>query len=1031
MARRFRFAGLRPPAYAPRVDVVRTPLWQRSTFNRAGAPDNYPIYDVEGDPPFGGGAVTLSTPAVTKSFMHFRNPGTMYLSQAVDTSMAWVADKYFAFKCYFELDSTTGRIVLFSQRSSLDNGGPFVEVRDGYLAAGWYDTDLKKEVFVRTSAPVIEPGYVYYLYYRKWFPRGGLNAGFNAFYTPAGSNWANSVHQGGTGGGITAKYCYDSFVWRRFPRTAPAGGYNDYTGYDAKSFIKPSGAAYNFYTNNSSPRACVSATISDSSFLTGPYPASGDYGATGVVLSEVGLDQATTAGDIVAINGGANLTFLLDHVGMLLQIYDDRAGSTILGDAYRIIEFIDAQHVRVVAKDGSAPAFAFASGVQKVSVFMGVSLVKSDGYDQSKHPDSDQYPIEAFGSSLASNPLNGVQQFNGRAWSWAWGVFAYDGATTDGGSNKVGRPNIFEDCTSALGAGTRISSASEVGTDVFGLQGSTNPLDGRLPCSGVPAGELEVDNTYARVAVNTTPYYPIVWAAPVGSATAPSSTQPNALLEVALDTSSTSAAKPTWGAARGVTAGTRLLRVSFYDLDNNVESAPGDLVQVRVQPEDTSNPSAAVSLVLSGLPPPVDRGVRVARRIRLSAANGTDLFLAAQIDNASAYSAEILIDDVAMQRVGVAIDAEEIVSSFGAPPRGKYVAFAGSRLVIGALDGQEDGFAFSKAFSPSVFPVGNVYAVDTGHSGITGLCELSKALVVFKRDAVMPYVFNQQEQPELQRAIRGDGCIAHSTIASLEDRVYYATDRGIAVLLSDWSPFFIGWRVRGTTDSLDPNRLHLAHGGINRSRSQYLLAAVNSAGDHLRIGAEFQHPMAGEDFTRTELMEGHRFALYSDPSCVSLASVSPAGGGRPVLVGGTEEGFVVWLDRSDVLHCLSEPGIDTLELEGDLGAPQREGFERGELESFWETREFNFESPEINKRACLLDLSRVAGSGALEVALYRNQEATPTGTKPIDNSLAFSTVELADTLQEARSIRLRFSNPNPTAFELLDLTVRYEEEDSR
>jgi hypothetical protein len=1016
----FRFAGLLPPAYAPTAEVVRTPLWEANRFVRApGDPDNAPILDVEGNPI----SVTTSTPAVTKRCFGNRNPGTGYLAQASESAMAWGPDKYFAFKCYFELESVSGRIPLYSRRASLQSGGPFVEVRDGYIYCGWWDVDLKEEVWVRTSQPVIRPGHKYYLYHRKFYPRGGLAAGANSFWTPAGSNWANSVHTG-VSAGVTKTSCYDALIWREIPRSPPStSDYFAWTGHDLKSFRYP---AFNYFANGSSPRACVSATLADSDFSpTDPYALRGVLGPDGIVMFEAALDETLTSGDVVALDLAAtNFRFLLDHVGMLLQVTDGSAFSTHHHQAYRIVEFIDHQRVRVITPAGLSPGFSFiAADAARVTVFTGTSLVKSANYDRSRTPDPADYAVELFGSSLAANPLNGVQPFDGRRWSFAYGIFQSDG-TNDGGGNKTGQPDIFEDASTALVA--EIASCSEVGTDFFGLQGSTNPLDGSLPCQGIPAGELHVNA--AHTAVDTQPYHAITWGAAVGDSTAPASTQPNAAKELALDVASSSIAKPTWGFSRPAAAGRRYARITFVDVENDEESAPGERLTIQVPSEDSANPSSAVSIVFSGLPVSVDRGRRISRRIRMSVAGGTDLFTAAEVDDPRAASAEVRLDDVLMQQGG-AIDVEAIAASLGAPPRARIVAFSQGRLFLAGLEDQEDGVAFSLAYSPGIVPPQNVFPVDTGESGITGLVELAGAMVVLKRDAVMAYTIDADERAVLERGTRGDGCTSQASIAKLEDRVYYMSDRGPVVLLAEgWTPFFLGWRLQGLIrDTLDVASFARSVGGINRQRGQYHVTAarIGDPEGALRIGVEFIHPMVGEDTLRAELIRGHRYSLYEHPTCTALGSVQPRGGGPPRMIFGTADGFCLWADddRTRLMGMAQDPDLRP-GLEGTLGAA-------GILERRWSTKEWDASTPELDKVVYYLDVSRRPTAGALTIDCFRNRLDVAAGSVQLDLTKAFSSDEVGSILQESRSFRFLFRTSDDVDFELLNLVVRPAEVDSR
>lgn len=1027
---KLRLAGIRKPAWKPKVALVRRPLWAP---NRTGDP----IYSVSGDPAFGGSAVTLATPAVVNRCWHNYNPGTVYLKQDADSAMAWTIDRYFAFKCFFELDSVSGRIPIWSRRSSLDNGGPFIEVRDGYVYAGWYDVELKEEVWVRTDKPIVEPGYTYYLYHRKWFPRGGVN-NTNAFYSPAGSNWLNSVH---TGTLVTNTFVFDSLIVRRVPKAAQTG-YYDFTGYDLKSY--KANAAYDYPANGSSARACVSFTIADSTFSpNNPYSWGFLPGATGCVAANVAVNRAATnaAGDRIILDGATSgPRFLLDHVGMLCQVADDSGATPLRSDVYRIVEFISALEVRVVNQADASPAFALPAANCAVHIFSGVSLVKSPNYDRSKSPDPEAYAVEAFGTSLASNVLNGVQPFRGRRWSLAWNVVS--NGTADVNGNRVGLPDIFEDISVRLG--TQVSSAIEVGTDLFGTQGSTNPLDGSLPWQGVPLGELQADNTFVRVAVDTRPYHVINWAAPAGSATAPASTLPNSALALALDASATSVTPPAWDYSRAVTAGERLLRVSFFDPDNNEESEPGDLVTFEIPIEDGSNPSAGVSLRLTGLPYPTESDRRIQRRIRLSLANGFDLFTVLDHGQDSS-SVEFEIDEISMA-FGSAVTEGTIQGLYGRPPRARFVAFTSGRLLAANLRGQPDGLAYSRPYLPETFAPENVTPIDTGDAEITGLVTIGPTIFVFKRNAILGYRFDNFSQPFLTSSVRGDGCVAPSSIAALEDRIYYLSDRGPMVLPLEASvPFFVGWRFKGLPR--DTGSQHLSHSAINRGRSQCLMTYAEAPGAPMdrALAMDFDHPMDGEDTTRAELVSGHRMGRREWARISSMAY--GIGGLQPRMACGTEDGFVAWMDVEGEPEIMRASGTG---LEGRAGsvavdasdwtnwdhvvydsaglwAPDGQWLSVpgvGVVRSLWSTKTFNAGTPDIRKNAYYLDVERDVGAGKMTIDVYKDQGPT-VGPVTIDLSLSYSSEELGGILQEARSFRFAMrAHEVGVRYDLLSVTLR-------
>ncbi len=921
----FRYAGLRGPQSLPKVEILRAPLWKANKFVPAGDPDNDPIYAVEGDIAAGPTYPTMATPGAILQNYHYNNPGTKVLVQTASASMTWLKDSFFAFKCFIRMSSVTGRINIFSMRTSLGNGGPFLEIRDGYLYAGWYDTTLKQEVSIRTSIPVIEPGFVYYLYYRKWFPRGGLasvGGVHTARFTKSDSNWANSIFVTNLAAGMNNQMCFDSLIFRRVPRSAPSG-FNGYTGWDLKSVVQDTDATagfggglnYDYPANGSSARACISATAADSEPNFDPYLQF--LTPTGMVMEQAAIhgvlaQRGDNAGRI-QISTVPQFKFVLDHVGMLMElrdpslVYDKRV--------FRIVEFISFSSVKVIDVDGSVPQFGtvpLAAGVL-VSVYMGVSLVKSDNYDKSTAPDVDSYSVELFGSALQANQLNGVQPFKGEAWSFAYGIFP--GQTADAGGNVVGLPNIFEDvtavnCPAAPAAASELACAVEAGTDMFGLQGSLFAVPaGALPFSGTPLGELEVDTpgTFSHTSVDCTPYYDrdATVGGYAGVAAIPRSTKPSSAHTVA--NAGSAGGTLLWTDITNVPVGMRLARVLFYDRFRGRLSAPGEPFSINVPAEDVANPSASVELLFTLLPACPD-GAGFSTRIYMTPAASTVFFEVAQIDDDAPDSIAITIDIVTAS-LGEVLD----VTQLGVPPDAAFVAASQGRMCYANLPGQADGVAFSLPALHETVPVDNVFPANTGKNGITALVDFKKALVVFKRDAIIPVYFDSTTGLPLgPQTINADGCVSSGSIAALEDRIYYVSDRGPMVLLDGFQPFYVGNRLQTYfTDTIDKASLGKIVGAINRQRNQYVFTVKAAARTRMdqRFSLEFQHPTAGADFERAEMAGGHRAGLYEGPACTALGTVEPRGGGPEILVGGTDQGFVVWMDRQDHRMALSGPVI--------------------------------------------------------------------------------------------------------------------------
>lgn len=957
-----RFAGLLPPATLPDVEARRTPVWEENYFVGAGDPDNDPIWKANTarlDEDF-------TDPNADEKVFHYRNPGTGYALSSSASAMAWLVDTYFAFKCYFRLNQVTGRVPIYYQRSSLANGGTFIEVRDGYVHAGWYDTDQKREVFVRLSEAIVEPGKTYYLYYRKFYPRGGLTTP-NAFYYRAGSNWADTLPNN-SGTAAVNESCYDSLIVREIPREAPAasgalGAFHDWKPWHLKSFVNspPNGAVnYDYTAAGSETRACLSFVPADQDFGVNPYTLTRPYSGTGYVMFDVDVDAAASGGGggtEIAIDGATEvLRFTLDHVGMYLQV----AGPILNGFVYRITEFVSATVVRAVNQAGSGPGWSPATlAATKMSVFSGVSLIKSEGYDDSVSPDNAHYAVEVAGSSLVANPLNGVAPFDGRLWSVAYGIFSATGGV-DGGGNRVRLPDIFEDASVAHATGPeRIAHGGAIGCDNFGLQGThdsagfANPLDGSLPKDGIPCGELEVDSGFAHTCWDTAAYFPINFGvgATVASSVAPGSTQPNATRSLTLDPTASGAVVPVWSLITTAIAGTRVVRITFRDDTVLDQSYVSEELTVDVPLEDENNPSASVSLVFTRMPAPPD-GRAAVTTLYMSQVGSTDLYRRVDVPNREVDTVVVPIDDL-NDALGVALD----FTVLGAPPKCRYLRASQGRMSYANNPLQNDGVFYSVGLFPEQVPPTNIFPIDTGDAAITGLHDMLSTLVVFKATSISFWLFDPNTgAPTLVRTIRGVGCVSNQSITDLEDWVYFMSRRGPMVLTRDGSVSFIGKRMQSfLDDKLYRPGLADVSATIDERRNQviFTLRSNEDSGPGRRFGIEYEHSRGGED-ALDQIQHGHRFSTFLEPQCTALGNVEPDDSGHSLVVGGTKHGFLVWLNRSDTRMVMSGPehvaGSDylfgkhsltlasatdaqvDLELEGQMGAVVR-WYSSGEQEA--------------------------------------------------------------------------------------------------
>ena len=1065
-------AGLLKPQAVPTFELGRDPLFEANIFDTAGDVDNDAIEQL--DP---------TLPATTDLVYHYRIPGTAYIRQLGDPNMDWGPDKFFAFACLVRMNSVDGRIPLYSRRNSLRGGSPFVECRDGFLYIGWWDTSLKKEVYVRTTKPVLVPGVDTYIYVRKWYPRQGLVTGTEKAWggtaLAAVSNWQNSQFDNDIQAVSNDGLCHDMCVVRQVPKedlTSP-DNYDKWTGFDLKASIAyPGGAWNNWFTNGSSSRACVSFVLTESD-QSARLSAGESYDLTGPVLIDVATFDVTDT-DAVTI-AGTDQTFVLDHLGMLLQfsraVSPATASANFDGAVLRIVEILSVTKVRVINMDGTTPAFVagdFPAG-NHVIVSPDVALVKSDSYDDSTHPDEATYVLELFGSQLQEQPLNGITPFDGKVYGWKLGMFT---GLADADGNLLEEPDIFENASAKIGVDIR--SGSEIGCDDFG--DTTVPATvATLPFAGTTLGQLQVTGANALSCVDMRNHWTVAGVGP--PAGDPASSQPNKEQKITADAARSTSENDWHFSGQSPAEGTRRVRVRFLDPKNLAKSRIGEELLVRPAAEDEENPSRNLRLLLKGLPVSSDPQPTLLQ-IFMTIAEGGEFFLVGEVDSRS-DSFSINLDDALISSFDLLLDFTE-----GEPPFARVVGVAQSAMWYGDItrDGarQEDGIAFSKPFAPESVPSGQLAPVDTGNRvGVVGIKEFAGEAVIFKRNSIFRASIVTLADGSLGLSTRQiskrEGAVSEQSIQELEGRLYFLTDRGPSVFFAlDQEPVFIGKRIqRYFRDDVDKTYLTSVSAGINQLRDQYVWTSKDRS-THLiqdRFSVEFDHPFDG-DAAVNAVIAGHRFSQYEGPQLVALGSVVPKDGGPHVLVGGTVEGFMVWLDRSDTRAMLM--GFDddiwgalTLQhatgsifsgtydnlFEGPRGAvlrwldaakveqfgyivqayldqnsdlriiiqgdgkqeapvpPNTSTVSVGALLPHWSTREIDFGSPHIEKQGYFLDVSRaIKASGQLTVDVFRNLSATPQATKPtLDLTKAYSSEEIGRIVQEARSVRFLFKTVTP------------------
>lgn len=398
---RAKHAGVRPPVSRPKFELRRgAPLWTPNV--RDGA-----VANPEADP------IGPSSATDTRIY-HYQTDGNAYLEQPFDAEMAFEPSTtpanadVFAFKCLVKPHAITGRRLLYSNKGEgVASGGIFVDILDGKLRVGWYDTVLKKEVWIETSVPVFDPHHWHYVYVRKRYPSTTLGSGC----------WTDTVFS------LTASSLNDVMLVRRFRKTSASFFQRRTWDYKASASVRQ---FIGFTTD-------LEHTVTDSS---------------GIGL--VSRDDRTFTGNAAGQVTASAACFSADMLGMLFC----PGTGPFAGQSFVVNAFTSSTVVNVVDPvSGAAPDLS-ALVADPGGVYAGVKLVKSEGFDESENVDQSTYAINLFGSRLALDASGGVMPFVGEFASFAYIVES--GAT----------PNLFEPSNVGTAGGLTADLADD-GCDLF------------------------------------------------------------------------------------------------------------------------------------------------------------------------------------------------------------------------------------------------------------------------------------------------------------------------------------------------------------------------------------------------------------------------------------------------------------------------------------------------------------------------------------------------------------------------------------
>lgn len=877
-------AGVQAPTTEPSFTLDRFPIW-KPNVRGTGQDDTY-------DP------ILAALTSATKPNYHYNTVGNTYLRSVLDTStttlMSWVRDGYFHLKGYVRPRSVAGRIQLWRKSDASQGGGPFLDIVDGKARFGWYDIDLKTEVYVETTGIVFEPNCVHYVNIRKRWPiDDALEVNWqNSYFTDgrvrritinsAGTFPAGTIiTDGGAKRGLVTKYNggttmeYVALVGAFIIGDLVGGGHTV-----ATAPVRPMNDVFAVRRFRRSGEGLVSmmAVVGVSplrnrvSFTSNTLAAPAGTSATGLVSAPGAIYSGAAAG---VVNTSATAPamgnlFSLDMKGMYWVWgtgATDAAGS-VAGKKYRITAINSATQLVVQDEElGTTPNFASTTD-KPGGVFTGVELHFSTGFAASKSPDTSQGTIELMGSSIQGQSTAPFAAFDGEFYSMGWGITAGSASGTDA--------RCFESLDSSI-AGAAGTDPITIGSDEFAAEN----YDG---AAGEP-GALRYDDSRQVWCVDGRNY---------GAVFGANTSQPNTALVVAKDPHSPSVAPLATGSANPVFAyiqlpeewsAQRVIAVAFFDKTQNIVGNPSPFVTVKATAEDITNPSGAVRIRITNLPV-----ARVPSEVWIfeSVANGDvgALFRVAQVENGTSEAAIQFTDEETS--TGLVLD-----STNDQPPRCEIVETSGSRLVFGALEVQPDGCVASKPGFPGQVDFSKVFRLNSGFGDrVTGLKDLDGALVASKRRAIAAVAFDGSNNPLVQPISSGVGCVAHLTMQAKDGAVIFLSDKGLQAIMRQGvtnlgQPQWIGQKlIDFFANETDKREYIRAVACLNQRRAQYVLA--------LKLDGEVHQ------FARVSLEQkeggGLRFSLYEQPNVTALASVQSKDSGVERMVGGTEEGFVVWMD---------------------------------------------------------------------------------------------------------------------------------------
>lgn len=830
------------------------------------------------------------------------------------------------------------------------------------------------------------------------------------------------------------------------------------------------------------------------SFVTDIYKAPG-VGASGNVTQPFCLSSFTGAvNGIVAIKIAATLAsaggarcFHPDMVGMYWVWGTDAGVTANAGKIWKIVSISQAlDQIRCVDPvTGAAPDFSGYAAGQGGAVCMGVALRKSANFDLSKEVDSTAQP-RLFGHEDAALAFSGIAPFNGEYDSFGFTLSGQQVAGEDY------RP--FENRSTAIALNTK--DPSTVGFDRF----AAPIFAGSLPLERLRYDDWAATNggigTFDCIPARNYAGLPAVVASsqPQLSGTDYTITPPTATPAVG----TTDAWVFGFLQARATVDGTkRYFRVAFYDIDQDSVSEPGPALLVQAAKEDTLNPSGQQRFTISNLGSPRRRGrFEIWLYMGLAGGDSSTMFRVARVP---AGAAEVAVS----QGEGEIATFAPLSLLAGEPPRCSLVASSGGRMFYGALESDPSQVAFSEAGLPvSIdFATPSLFAFGGGAGDrITMLTEIDGNVVAGKRNALAIITIDAASGIAVPSLISsGVGCVAPASVATVDGRAYLFSESGLILL------------VRGGITNLS------VASNVSRNVSNLMQTDIDRADDLLYVGCyyrqrdqymmvyrgtgeiEMDRRLSSELKTRTDQVnyqpyqpDLHTFGIYQGPRLTAIASVHTYSGDFEALIGGTDDGFLVFMDRGDTQlqlmgttlpiwgsptpatsaaaqgtsYALLSGATADSALEGMRGAISRYvdagGVERavyvlaavgqtlffdrkadaapqsskaltiGGQNHHWETRWMDLQDPQYLKNLAYLDfLFQRQGAGEMIATIFRNSDlVTVAGEADVD--LTSPETEYPAGNAEGYRFKVRIDSPQlvtGTAWDLSGIMWRLKDED--